>query len=313
MIRRAYDVYPADIARELIKLAKRDPNWVDVKVFPNGEYAALPKYWSRERLLLARLYDLRGGDVFAMWAASRWLADGPKVFRPTAEQCAALEQVEVSLTLRDYRQPYSTLYVEFPAGRYAPFNGCVVFHTDDREMVNCDLRSSDENRNIVTTIRRDERPMERSIQAFDESCADDREVASVALRVAINSCLALCNFGHVARLAFPGEVERDRKWSREQSERGARARERVHTAVTEVSFAQDVKLHSDLRGRGSDGDHAGAERPFHWRRGHMRAKSGYGDARRAGEQVPLVYVRPCMVRADKLTVDVSETSVEYSR
>ena len=53
----------------------------------------------------------RGTDALALMAQGAWLVDGPKVFVPTPEQCAALEQVEVNVHLSDYQQPYPALFV----------------------------------------------------------------------------------------------------------------------------------------------------------------------------------------------------------
>jgi hypothetical protein len=39
---------------------------------------------------------------------------GPKLFRPTARQSEPLEQVELSVRVADYRQPFPTCVVEFP-------------------------------------------------------------------------------------------------------------------------------------------------------------------------------------------------------
>ena len=42
------------------------------------------------------------------------LVQGPKVYRPTLDDCFALEAIRPQVPLEEYRQPFDTFSVEFP-------------------------------------------------------------------------------------------------------------------------------------------------------------------------------------------------------
>lgn len=52
--------------------------------------------------------------VIENFLTSQVYAFGPKVFRPAQLDCEALEQIDVTVTLDDYWQPYPTMIVEMP-------------------------------------------------------------------------------------------------------------------------------------------------------------------------------------------------------
>ena len=72
-----------------------------------------------------------------------------------------------------------------------------------------------------------------------------------------------------------------------------------------------VRKHSPATSN-PEGPGTGIELPPTWRRGHWRAYPGQGAARARGEQVPLLFVRPCLVRRDRLLGEVSDTEATYS-
>lgn len=53
-------------------------------------------------------------QVLGLWFRGEIAARGPKVFRPTAERCLALEHIAPRVPLDWYRQPYPVMLVEFP-------------------------------------------------------------------------------------------------------------------------------------------------------------------------------------------------------
>ncbi len=81
MINRVHELIPKLLADELIRLARIDRDWCQWENLESGTgYSARAKVatWMSK-------YWVTGADAFAMWAASTWLIDGPKIFRPTAE------------------------------------------------------------------------------------------------------------------------------------------------------------------------------------------------------------------------------------
>jgi len=64
------------------------------------------------RLLKACKGHLR--DCQYVFGTGRLFIDGPRIFRPTLEQCEALKQIEVKLEFKDYAQPFEVMCVEYP-------------------------------------------------------------------------------------------------------------------------------------------------------------------------------------------------------
>lgn len=297
------DMIHPSVHGELIRLAKLDRGWVQIEVLEDGSYAARPKYRT-ELLKLVR----SGADMFSFWAFSVWLADGPKIFRPTPEQCDALEQIAVNVELADYAQPYPALAVELPKGRYGTFRSVICHHAQDG-MLSCVTITESNRDDIVTTIHRDGHPIEQSLQTYDDSI--DNELGRLcgrALRVAVNSCLALVNFGCHFDYLLKKEAERDRGLAGENSERGERARKRLALHLLEVSFDRTVVLHrTEGRIRAEPGTPTGREVAPHWRRGHWHTVAhGVGKAERKRVLYP-----PTLVRKDKMLGDETVTSTTY--
>ena len=314
MFRRVEDLFPKPLRDELLRLARLDRNWAVWKfngkmvTGKSGHQRAEYSIRCRQDTWLRRTWT-SGGDGFAMLASSIWLVDGPKVFRPTVDQCRAMEQIEVRLELSEYSQPYPALLIDLPP-IYAPFENVLCHHqTDGAEgklsFTAC-LHSKNNLDDIVTTVATDGQPMEHSITEFDTDCAEPT-TASKVIRVAINSCLALVNFGHYANFLYPKEVVSDQRLACEDTPRGERARDRLQTAPQLVQFDREVVLHRDKVKREA-GEPTGREMPFHWVRGHWRMQP-YGPQ---NSQRKRILIRPYMVRADKLfDKDVSDTTTTY--
>jgi hypothetical protein len=311
---RAHEVIPIDSVRtELLRLARLDREWVEHEncEAPPGTPADMLQFQHyrarcRHKTWLAQ-FIRSGQDFFAMHAESIWLVDGPKCFKPTPDQCAALENVEVRLTLDDYQQPYPAILIELPAS-YAPFYGVIVYRKAD--MLNCVLRSPRGEHDIVTTVGVSNRgePIEKSLLRFDPDCCDDSKAAARALRVAVNSCLALANWPIVSALMYPHEAESDKFLSRhaknEDSQR--RAAERLSLAVTRLSFEQDIAFHH-VEGGHDPSTPTGRQVTTHWRRGHWAMLAcGAGRTERR-----LTFRKATLVRADLFTGDAANTTVSY--
>ena len=321
MIQNLDDLAPAVLRQELLRLGRLDPNWVKWTPLNDGKqsYAAT----STAATWVKKLWK-SGADAFSMWGLSVWLAEGPKVFRPTPAQCEAMENIEVKLTLEEYAQPYPALLVELPrqeqrrwidgdgviqtapGTNYGPFLSVLCFRSE--HLVSCTLHSVNHENDITTTIAVDGRPMEISIQKYDEDVIGLASGAARALRVAINSCLALVNYGCHKGYLFPKQAENDQRLAGEQSERGRRARERLKLAIKQVSFDQEIVLHdTDHRQRDPNTEPTGREVSTHWRKGHW-AMQAHGPAHSLRKRI---LRKPVMVRADKLLVDTAATSAVY--
>ncbi len=310
MINRVADLnLPADLINELLRVVGIRRDWVTWECFSDDMYKAScnVKTWLSSAWV-------SGADAFNMLALSIWLHDGPKLFRPSLEQCQALEQVEVSLTLGDYRQPYPALLIDFPTvnqqGRrvsiYDPFTS-VLCHHNEAGMLTCGLFSPGNREDITTTIKVDSRPIEMSIQIYDEDCQQHAQTAGKAVRTAINACLCLVNYGCLLNHLLPKEVKVDEVMARENSDRGARAKERLATAMKVLTFDQEIQLHHTERKCSEPGEPTGRQMPPHWRRGHWR-HTPCGTRR---QERRLTFIRPVLVRGDLFGGDLSGTSTTY--
>lgn len=299
MFQRVSDILPKDLSDELLRLARLDRDWMEWTPLKPPTYTARCRYPTR--LCWMRM---SGSDAFSMWGYSLWLLDGPKVFRPTTQQCQALEQIEVRLELGEYAQPYPALLVDLPSG-YGPFESVLCFRPD--HILIYVLNSKDHLSDITTSIAVDGRPIETSLQTYDDDCAADAPHAARALRVACNACLALANYGCTADYLYPKEVASDARLATEAGERGARARGRLATAPYLVRLAQDVVLHHTERAERRPGEPTGAEMPAHWRRGHW-AMQAHGPQHSLRKRI---LRPPVFVRADRFLGDRADTSTTY--
>lgn len=315
-IERTSHVFPDELRAELLRLYRISPDWLDLRV--HGvvfECRPLVHTWLED--FMRSRTGITSADLLGMWALSNWIGEGPKVFRPTPMQCQALENVEVRLSLEEYAQPYKAICVELPIEIYHPFN-CVVCMYNPRMSV-FNIVGPCHHYDTVTTISTFSSTMEESIVKFDKSCEDSAEMGSRCLRVAINSCLALVNYGHHMKLLFPHEEARDRRLAEENSDRGKKAKDRLSTHLSLVSFNQEIKLHNtegrtyersddvEPTGREMLSHYPCREMPTHWRKGCW-CMQPYGPSQSLRKRI---LRKPCFVRADKFLGDKSDTSVTY--
>jgi hypothetical protein len=298
MFRHINDVIPKMLADELLRLVKLDRNWCTWKSLEPPQYTCE----TRQQTWLRKLWQ-SGADAFSMWANSIWLVDGPKVFRPTPAQCRALEQIEVRLELSEYSQPYPALLVDLPTG-YEPYTSILCFKTDN--LLVCVSQEPTHLHDIVTTVAVDGRPLEVSLQRYDDDCKENAKEAGRALRVALNSCLALSNYGCHADYLYPKDVETDERLAEENTERGERARKRLEVTPSLVRFDREVVLHRP-RPAHEQGEPTGREREFGWVRGHWKMQA-HGPSNTLRKRI---LIKPYMIRADKLIGELSDTSVTY--
>lgn len=310
MINKATEIVPDVLAKELLRLARQDRRWV--QFFRTGqvdhqgyiEYSircAIPT-WTRGTWRSA-------ADGFGMWALSLWLVDGPKTFRPKVQQCEVMEQVEVNLEIGEYGQPYPCLLVELPVGKYTPFRSVLVHHSPEDGLITCQIISDDHLNDIVVTVATGGQPIEVSLQRFDDDLANLAALSGKVLRIALNCCLALVNFGSRKELLMTKHVESERRLVQRGGEAGERARQRLkdNPPVQLISFEREVVLHDTRDEQRELGESTGREMTSHWRRGHWKMQAcgkGWTERKR-------IFVRPVLVRADRFVGDTSETTTTY--
>ncbi len=92
------------------------------------------------RLIESSMTGRNASDAQIVYQVSRVVGEGLKVFRPTAPQCEAMEQIEPRFPTTDYRQPFPTIVIELPAD-----------YSDNR-MVHGDSPISQETREVPIGI-----------------------------------------------------------------------------------------------------------------------------------------------------------------
>lgn len=296
---RVNELIPQILVDELLRVVKLDKDWVRWEdVAENGfDYRAYVTVPTK-----IKEFCTSGADYFSMKATSHWLYNGPKIFRPTKEQCAAMEQVDVNLLLEDYSQPYPAIMILLD---YQPFHSVLCYR--EEQILVCVLMSKSNIYDITSCHHSRNQLIESSLSKFDPECKKYGAQANKALRVACNCCLALSHYGHHTDYLYPQEAARDKRLARENTERGAKARKRLPLAVQQVTFSQEVVLHKTESHCSSNGEGTGKEVSCHWRRGHW-ASQCYGPKNTLRKRI---LRPPVLVRADLFVGELSDTVTTY--
>jgi hypothetical protein len=160
-----------------------------------------------------------------------------------------------------------------------------------------------DHQNDITTLIRLVRgtEIEVSMGMFDVSIEEGLATAARdALRVAVNLCLLMVNFGHKSKYILEGERARDSSLARKGN---VEARKRVRLAVQQLFIDQEVKLFS-VAGPSVDRGGTHASPKPHWRKGHWRSRPVYK------EKGP-IFVAPIFVRGSEFVGHVEDTTVVY--
>lgn len=274
-----------------------------------------------------------GDRAIPFYAASRLAAAGPKIIRLSAAQAESLCQVDVGLTLAEYRQPFPALIVEFPddfaLGTIVEMDcsmgmpemvqrmpkRALVFHDEEQQFLVVVLGNGDGSITWLTVLDPTEKIEEKLrrpfvVDEFPTGGAAQKAVAVTLERIAINAALVLTQYR--SRLAFEHplkvqELKRDAAKMATNPRRALRAEERLANEAQIITFEQGVLFHDEERPTSAHGTPAGRCVRPHWRRGHWRRQScGIGrlDHR-------LIFIRPLLIRADRFAGDIADTAVAY--
>ena len=317
-IQRAADVLPQLLIDALLPLGKLDPPWLRLEHINEREFSV----FFREGVQIPPLLKLVSvaGEPGSNWASflawSKWLAHGPKICRPDTDRCEALSHIEVRLQMSDLSMPFPEVLVELPEHEmFGPYNNVIVARIGDasaewteQDVLACMVSEPTHLHDICTLVRsRSEKgwTVEKTLQTFDATCVADAPYASMALRVAINSCLMLS--GHAGYL-LPTDHESNLRLSRERTPRGDRALKRLPLDLMIAAFDQEIKYKvTENRGSGEAGEPTGRHMPPHWRSGHWHTVL-YGEKKSLRKRKLYPATK---VRWDLFTGDDSDTMVTY--
>ena len=333
---------PREYHKGLVELGKT--NWLEIKeTTTNAEGRALTHFHIREDAVNSALDSLPVEDarrlvtlVEAMtgamsdgshglnllYAVSRLLAEGVKVYCPTREQFDALANVSVDLELQHYQQPFPVVVVQMPSGvnELGP-KAIAVLHDSKLPMFTtvCDNlvhgRLMGEKRMIHSTfLTSPTRTMESVI--FDDRLdrlhvhpENSLMAYRRAERVAVNCCLLLTQYRTRLDPADPKHAQKLHKLSKSSDEQRRERAKLLQVGEPKViTFEQQVRVHDVQENEGAHrGEPTGLHVKPHWRRGHWRRqRCGAGM-----QEHKLVFIRPILVRRDLFGGDASNTSAVY--
>lgn len=264
-----------------------------------------------------------------VWLRSEIVASGPKIFRPTLDQCLALEQVAPRIATADYVQPYPVMLVEFPeayrtrrschaetvqfSGTHGPEGVAVGFYPSPVALIWLETFFSSGKFVRIVVYPTDQSIEERILREFgsdsyamlDVLTVEECVVVAGAVRVAVNAMLLLTEFG-CKRLGPVNEshhrrLQRYRDLARRRGSGVEDAELNLRLAPELFGLAQEVTLHEEAEARSAPdmlgmGD---APRRPHWRRGHWKMHA-HGPGRLERKRI---FSKPVLVNRHLLAGD----------
>jgi hypothetical protein len=243
---------------------------------------------------------------------SQCLAYGPKMLRPTVEQCEALTRVDVNISFDDYQQPFPTVMVEFPdefrnnlsqAYDYECPIAVVTHHNaDTKRIISVALRKQGMHGavHLMSNVR------DRIEDALREKIehGDDMDQAEVVQRIAVNFGLLMTYYG----VSDAGPVNPDhdnllRLARKKNKDKAKRAQRLLAGEIRRIEFAQEVVARTS-HGHHVDYAPGNGTKCTHWRRGHFRNQpSGVGRMMKR-----LVFIKPILINSVRFDGDIADTT-----
>lgn len=258
------------------------------------------------------------------------LAEGPKLFVPSVEQWESMEQVEIHLPISEFRSPYPTLIIRIPnecRKRLATEHGVDIQRAPLFILVR--YRKHPAESSAVIFLQANFKDYENANIFQDQTSHKDVEAAlstrtlnemdakyperdnefkfcDVLNRAALNLCLMLTHFGHkVTGPLDPHSYKINRKRAgREHLKYGDFLAVQMIQNICVRATPEPTEPGEEREG--------GWEVKPHWRRGHWRRKPGWEEFVKINQPPPLVFVRPTLVRKDRIQGDVGQSRVTYT-
>lgn len=327
------DIVPSDLIPALVWLGRQD--WVSyrmdstenrtiidpVVILPTAEVAHL-------RPTMVQMIDSCSENevgLLSYYTLSKALANGPKVLRPSAEQCRSLEHVDLNLSFAEYRQPYPAVFVELPAEYRSELTKRFSLEAPKHVLSYHDPRTgylivSSFSRSHSTDVINVLPPRPEFCTIEDSFCQPsdvgiDIDLAEVVQRLALNFSLMLTYLGvREVETCHRGRLKRLSKaaCSKKQS-KAARAAAVLGAMPKLIAFRQEIEFcRNQQRTNGSHSENLNpgesAPRKPHWRRGHFRHQR-VGPGRIASK---LTFIKPVLVNRLFFGGDEKDTEVVYA-
>jgi len=318
---------PKEMIRPLTELGKH--NWIEWwsestdprstgcrTRFPNDP--ALNSSWIINHIESIASQD--AGQYFRYYVLSKALADGPKLIRPTEEQCEALEHVDVNVSFEEYEQPFPIFIAEIPdeyrkqlALRFSEECPRFILTFHDRRskyiVSLCEHGVSKDGAYTIISPSPCWRTVEDAIQCSIVSGCGIR-IVEVLLRITFNLGLLLTRYGAKdCGPVDPAAVQKQQRGALQKNKTKAdRAKDLLAATISLIEFEQEVVFFDKAASGEPHPDSDGAMKRPHWRRGHFRRQS-CGEGR---SQRKLVFVRPCFINAGFFHGELANTSYQIN-
>lgn len=346
--RRAVSAKP----RQFVFVPKQgDPVPEGAIVVPRKEMEQFPDdHWKIVKSLLGALdYDV----VATFWydTLSKSLAGGPKLFRPTVEQCVALENTAATFPFDMYRQPYPVIILEIPEGYRAYLqekykvatkdtpSHVLVHHNDKHNYIAVNAFVSMDN--IITHLT----PMRAEYETIEDSITKNRnrrkehlagvkngdltlppvseaefDAAENVQRLAINFAMMMTLLG-VKNTGVVNPTEY-RRWQQEAhavrrggipTHRAVEAKANLTAAMYLLQFEQKIDFYDEIEEAVEVSDAVELDRLHKSPRTHWR--KGHWAKQPYGPERKLrkaIFRKPIMVRFKYFIGESKDTSVIYT-
>lgn len=251
--------------------------------------------------------------LLELYAKSKALAEGPKLLCPAAEQCEALEHVDVNVSFDDYAQPFPTFLLGLPldyrrklADRFqVECPQLFLIHHDARTRYIFSFRSEgDAGISYCHYMLPYLKTVEEALRCGEEEGNAFRQ-SKVIQRVALNFGLLMTYYGvrDLGPVDPQSHEKQVRNSGRKNRAKADRAKHLLDAEINLIEFEQDVVVYDRSEAQQSDSEGGGSARRTHWRRGHFR-RQVCGHARSARK---LIFIKPIFVNAHRFQGDVADT------
>lgn len=289
-----------------------------------------------KRIIEALEYNVVG----TLWydTLAKALADGPKIFRPTALQCEALENAEARYSFKDYKQPFPVITLEIPdeysnqlKEKYKIENSpkyVLVNHDEQKRFINVSAFYS--KNSIITHITPDRaeydtiedslvKNRDRRNNRVEDDLNGEFDAAENVQRLAINFAMMMSLY--TLKEIVPLDPLNFRIWQQDArpikngviTKRAVDAQRKLAAAMHLIQFDQSVEFYDEIEenveiGQSVDIDKLHRSPKSHWRRGHFAMQPcGVGRLERK-----MIFRKPVLVRAKYFLGDIKDSSVTYT-
>lgn len=273
-------------------------------------------------------HDSALSRMIHLFVASQVLATGQKTLLLSQELCEAFENTGVTVPFREYRQPYDTMVIELPA-RYAESKfvdglaeyptSIAIHHNDGERFLAIDLTFQSMCSTHYLPLTPDEVVDERLNgmtllhKPSGVGLGVSHENLLPYLRIALNAMLAM-SYGMDGNKVSLTPKQRQAKSKLQKRAAGKdklaaqRARLQLAALPTYFRFDQKIKAFDVQLDAQSPSNTSGSPKKPHWRRGHWRQQR-VGQGRLEQE---LRWIRPMLIRADRFSGDLKDTTTTYT-